>query len=125
MGAFEYDWRGDFAATVGKHNLTVVTASENVAVSGTSELQIPSENSITLEWNMQDKGAYSFKILQFGDGVTVLRDGVEISANSDGVYQFAHNGDSTITTIVISCDKSSSALISSFRKVKGLLLVVQ
>ena len=125
MGAFEYDWRGDFAATVGKHNLTVVTASENVAVSGTSELQIPSENSITLEWNLQDKGTYSFKILQFGDDVTVLRDGVEISANSDGVYQFAHNGDSTITTIVISCDKSSSALISSFRKVKGLLLVVQ
>ena len=125
LGAFEYDWRNDFAEIAGKRNLSVETASENVCVRSASELRIPAESSMTFKWELQDKGSYSFRVASSGTGVTVLRDGVEISSDADGNYRFWHNEGAVITRIVISCDESSSALASSFSRIKGLVLVVQ
>ena len=122
IGAFEYDWRGDFASRISKRNLTVVAADPGVVTNGTAAISIPSECSVTIDWDLLESGPYSFRVAATGAGVTVLRDGVAMSGDADGIYRFGHEGERTTTQIVISCDNSSSAVIDSFRTNRGFIL---
>lgn len=122
IGAFEYDWRGDFASRISKRNLTVVEADPGVVTNGTAAISIPSECSVTIDWDLLESGPYSFRVAATGAGVTVLRDGVAMSGDADGIYRFGHEGERTTTQIVISCDNSSSAVIDSFRTNRGFIL---
>ena len=122
IGALEYDWRGDFASRISKRNLTVVEANPGVVTNGTAAISIPSECSVTIDWDLLESGSYSFRVAATGAGVTVLRDGVAMSGDADGIYRFGHEGERATTQIVISCDNSSSAVIDSFRTNRGFIL---
>ena len=122
IGALEYDWRDDFASRISKRNLTVVEANPGVVTNGSEAVSIPPECSVTIDWDLLESGPYSFRVAATGAGVTVLRDGVAMSGDADGIYRFGHEGERTATHIVISCDGSSSAVIYAFRNQKGFIL---
>ena len=125
VGAFEYDWRNDFAVLIGKSGLSVVEASGNVETNGVRALKVNSGGSIAIDWSLREQGSYMFKVTSEGDGVKVLRDGEEVSVDAEGVYRFLHVGDMANTRIAIVCDEDSSAVIESFCKIKGLVLLIQ
>jgi hypothetical protein len=77
---------------------------------------------VTIDWDLLESGSYSFRVAATGAGVTVLRDGVAMSGEADGIYRFGHEGERATTQIVISCDNSSSAVIDSFRTNRGFIL---
>jgi hypothetical protein len=122
IGAFEYDWRGGFASRISRRNLTIVEADPGVVTNGTAAVSIPSECSVTIDWELLEPGPYSFRVAATGAGVTVLRDGVAMVGSGDEIYSFRHEGAQTTTRIVISCDDSSSAVVSAFRYNRGFII---
>ena len=125
LGAFEYDWRNDFSAIIGKKNLIVVDAGENAVTNGSHALLLNPGGSIVVDWMLEEQGTYVFNVISRGDGVSVLRDGEEMSVDSDGVCGFSHVGGAVKTRIVIVCDASSTAEIGLFRKFKGMIILVR
>ena len=90
IGAYEYDWRGDFARSFGRRGLAVLEASENVTTNSTGGLRLSNSDTLRVKWPASgaDARTYSFIVEVEGDGTLVYSgpDGssVEIT-EADGV----------------------------------------
>ena len=90
IGAYEYDWRGDFARSFGRRGLAVLEASENVTTNSTGGLRLSDSDALRVKWPASgaDARTYSFIVQVEGDGTLVYSgpDGssVEIT-EADGV----------------------------------------
>ena len=84
IGAFEYDWRGDFAKRIGKSRKFAVTeASPAVTTNGLGQVKLTDGTSLAAEWtNVPDLGCrYAATVQVFGEGaLTVKFDGEPVGS---------------------------------------------
>ena len=122
IGAYEYDWRRDFAKTLKRSQLEVVSASADVVTNGVRALTVPSGASIEIDWSVRADGRHTFYAAASGGGsVSVTCDGVELSPNADGLYTFI-GVKGAARRIVASCSDGTSAVLRDFRDSSGLMI---
>ena len=122
IGAFEYDWRRDFARRLKGPQVSVVSASESVVTNGVKALTVPSDASIEIDWRVKADGQHTFYAVAEGEGsVSVTCDGVELSPTADGLYTFIGEEGET-RRIVVSCSDGASAVLRDFRDSSGLMI---
>lgn len=125
IGAFEYDWRSDFAKRLKGSQISVVSASEGVAMSGDDALSVPMDASVEIVWVVKRNGVHSFCVDGDGGGiVSVLIDGETVPPSAEGMYSFI--GESgTARQIVVSCADGGSAVLTKFHDFNGFVISVQ
>ena len=122
IGAYEYDWRGDFAKRLKRSQVEVVSASADVVTNVVRALTVPSDASIEIDWRVKADGRHTFYAVAEGEGsVFVTCDGVELSPTADGLYTFIGTTGET-RRIVVSCSDGASAVLRDFRDSSGLTI---
>ena len=122
MGAFEYDWRGDFAQTLKRSQVSVVSAGEGVVTNDVKSLSVPSGASIEIDWSIERDGQHTFYAVADSVGtVTVTCDGEALAPTAEGKYAFIGTKDET-RRIVISCADGASAALRDFRDSGGFVI---
>ena len=124
IGAFEYDWRDDFARALGSSHVAVVSADEAVVTNSTGGVTVPAGASLGLVWSFSCDGRCEFNVAAVDGGtVSVLLDGVEM-VPVDGIYSFVGTAGSQ-AAISISCEGEGYAVASAFHLCKGLVFTVR
>jgi hypothetical protein len=122
IGAYEYDWRGDFAKRLKRSKVDVVSASAEVVTNGVRALTVPSDATIEIDWSVKTDGQHTFYAVAEGEGsVSVTCDGVELSPAAGGLYTFIGTTGET-RRIVVSCAGGASAVLRDFRDSSGLII---
>ena len=122
IGAYEYDWREDFAKTLKRSQVSVVLASEGVVTNGVKALSVPSGASIEIDWSIERDGQHTFYAVADSVGtVTVTCDGEALAPTAEGKYAFIGTKDET-RRIVISCADGASAALRDFRDSGGFVI---
>ena len=89
LGAGEYDWRGDFAATLAKKGVAVDAATANVMTNLAAGLDVPAGESLKLKLVLKTDGKASFKVVaDDGAEATVTAGGEPVMPGVDGAYEF-------------------------------------
>ena len=123
LGAYEYDWRGDYAkrlsrcATVSRATTNVIMSAEGPSVTDGQSM----EGTLAA----QAGRTYLLKPSMSGEGdLTVLADGEPLVAE-DGVYKFVAGPSDRTIAWEVRFDGAGSATLSRFRSNAGLLLLVR
>jgi len=122
VGAYEYDWRDDFAKTLKRSQVSVVSASEGVVTNGVKALSVPSDASVEIDWSVARDGQHTFYAVASGAGsVSVTCDGATLTPAADGKYAFAAVKGET-RRIGVACSDGASAVLRDFRDSSGFIL---
>lgn len=122
IGAFEYDWRDDFAKTLKRSQVEVVSASATVVTNGTRSLTVPTDASIEIDWSVKADGQHSFYVVAEGEGsVSVTCGGEALAPAADGLCTFIGVEGET-RRIVVSCSDGASAVLRDFRDFGGFVI---
>ena len=115
IGAFEYDWRGDFAQRLRRARLEVVQASESVVTNGVDALTVPSGSSIEIAWTPSRNGIHTFRAAPTGEDAlaTVTLNGETLVPAANGEYTFVGTKDTTVT-IAVASGAGESAVLRDF-----------
>ncbi len=124
IGAFEYDWRGDYAKTLRMSRVSVVSAGESVT-NATGCVYVPAGETLVCEWSFVRKVKdASFKVTPVDGGTaTVLLDGVAIEPDANGTYVFTGTA-GTVFEITISCT-SGGVLAGEFNGEAGSCIILR
>ena len=124
IGAFEYDWRADYAKTLRRSRVSVVSAGESVT-NATGCVYVPAGETLVCEWSFVRKVKdASFKVTPVDGGVaTVLLDGVAIEPDANGIYTFTGTA-GTVFEITISCT-SGGVMASEFNGEAGSCIILR
>jgi hypothetical protein len=134
IGAMEADWRARYAATLGARGLEVVSADPQVVDAGDGRIRM-SEGSIVMNWvNRQ-----SPRTVKMSGTVEVADAGV-LGLSVNGVTRGQYDADDGAAGFIVECgdeasefkftytppeEGSGSALLSSFRRLAGTVLIVR
>lgn len=112
IGAFEYDWRGDFARRLRRSRIEVVQASELVVTNGVDALTIPAGSFLEIVWTPLRTGIHTFRAAPAGEDAlaTLTLNGETLVPAADGVYTFVGAKDTAVTLTVASGDGESAVL---------------
>lgn len=122
IGAYEYDWRDDFAKVLKRSQVEVVSASAAVVTNGTRSLTVPTDASIEIDWSVKHDGQHSFYVVAEGeDSVSVTCGGEALAPADDGQCAFIGVKGET-RRIVISCSNGASAVLRDFRDTSGFVI---
>jgi len=122
IGAFEYDWRGDFAKTLKRSQVEVVSASAAVVTNGVRSLTVPSDASIEIDWSVKADGQHTFYVVAEGEGsVSVTCGGEALEPAVDGLCTFIGVKGET-RRIVVSCSDGARAVLRDFRDFDGFVI---
>ena len=112
LGAFEYDWRGDFAHRLRRSRLEVVQASASVVTNGVDALTVPAGASIEIVWTPSRNGIHTFRAVPEGEDAlaTLTLNGETLVPAADGVYTFVGAKDTAVTLTVASGEGESAVL---------------
>ena len=125
IGAYEYDWRGDFTTRLGRRGATVVTADAGVVTNGTSAVSIPVGGSLSIRWTLPRTGRYRFSILPEESGTpSIVLNDEPLAIAADGQYSFFGEVGST-RTITISCLDEGHLVASAFTLDAGFRVIVR
>ena len=115
LGAFEYDWRGDFARRLRRSRLEVVQASESVVTNGVDALTVPAGSSIKIVWTPSRNGIHTFRAVPEGEDAlaTLTLNGETLEPTADGVHTFVGAKD-TAVTIAVASGAGQSAVLRDF-----------
>ena len=123
IGAYEYDWRDDFAKVLKRSQVSVVLASEGVVTNGVKALSVPSGASVEIDWSIERDGQHTFYVVADNVGtVSVTCDGESLAPTAEGKYAFRGTKDET-RRIVISCADGASAALRDFRDSSGFVIL--
>ncbi len=122
VGAHEYDWRNDFAKTLKRSQVSVVSAGESVVTNGVKALSVPSGAAVEIDWGVELNGPHTFYAASSGAGsVLVTCDGDVLAPTAEGKYVFiAMKGETR--HIVVACTDGASAVLSDFRDPRGFII---
>ena len=122
IGAFEYDWRDDFAKTLKRSQVEVVSASAAVVTNGVRSLTVPSDASIEIDWSVKADGQHTFYVVAEGEGaVSVTCGGEALEPAADGLCTFIGVKGET-RRIVVSCSDGARAVLRDFRDFGGFVI---
>ena len=122
IGAYEYDWRDDFAKALKRSQVEVVSASAAVVTNGTRSLTVPSDASIEIDWSVKHDGQHTFYVVADGEGsVSVTCGGETLAPAADGLCMFIGVKGET-RRIVVSCSDGVSAALRDFRDSSGFVV---
>ena len=122
IGAYEYDWRDDFAKALKRSQVSVVSASEGVVTNGVKALSVPSDAAIEIDWSVKADGQHTFYAVSGGAGtVSVTCDGVALVPTAEGKYAFSAVKGET-RRIVVACADGASVVLRDFRDSSGFII---
>ena len=122
LGAAEYDWRGDFAKTLSRKSVEVLTAGENVTTNALVGLDVAAGETLKLRI-VCEKTDGTCAVTVTGDPVVTL-DG-QVLAGAGGVYSFAATVGQSYA-LEIAAPKAAPVTVSSVSLPKtGILLLIR
>jgi hypothetical protein len=134
IGAMEADWRARYASILGARGLEVVSADPQVVDAGDGRIRM-SEGSIVMNWANRQ----SPRTVKMSGTVEVADAGV-LGLSVNGVTRGQYDADDGAAGFIVECgdeasefkftytppeEGSGSALLSSFRRLAGTVLIVR
>ncbi|MGN0847434.1 MAG: hypothetical protein ACI4RA_08645 [Kiritimatiellia bacterium] len=125
VGAFEYDWRGDYAATLAPRHLAVVEADAGVTLAETG-VALPAGGALVVEWTVPSAGQLTFSLALTGAGTLTVRIGEEeLTFTEAGTFRLPGAEGVNRITFAYSAEDGSTVVLSGFRQANGTILVIR
>lgn len=124
VGCGEYDWRGDFAKTLAKKDVTVDVATANVTTNLEAGVDVPAGESLKLKLVLRTDGKVSFKVVvEDGAVLAVTVGGEPVAPGEGGQVEFEALAGEAEVEIAVTGEGKAAVSDVILPKLGALLLV--